>query len=567
MGNPDVVGGLRPVTLGLLVAVLCGASSAFAQDPAPGTPDWYARESENFAHANGRPQDWAGNPDAPAPGGSDQLRAAERWNGARGEVIPIEYPNRYKARIVGHLWRPKGAQGALPAVVFVSGYGSNEDAYFWAAEDLAEHGYLAMTFDPQGQGGSDTEPAPEYCEPGGAWTRPQEMGIREQGECAGEDPPDALTGQGTSATFVATGRVGNEDTRGAAPVYRAIAPRFVFGTLDAAAFLLSPQNPWRASVDAARVGVAGHSAGAWAALMTANGDPLHRFRAAVSLDAYHRFDFGVSGTEPTLLLQSEQENVLGPRAVPPSDPRSPDQLHPTRAVFSDLRARGIDTGFFALRGSTHEDFSDAYMAASRKGQRVASYLMLAWFDHHLREGTDARRAQERLYEDRFDASVDVSSIGTGSYDSSAGNVPYKIGGERIADHLSFYYPSDLFESGQICLDLRLTPCATPAGAPSGGGAEVCTARTGSRRAHIAAHRTTIVHATLTRDRRRVRGATIRLRGLGLHRNAKTDARGRVSFRVRARRSGDATVSTRFCGGHLRVAVSRSRRRSPARFTG
>ena len=38
-----------------------------------------------------------------------------------------------------------------------------------------------MTFEPQGSGGSDSKPAPEYCEPGGAWTRPQEMGIREQG--------------------------------------------------------------------------------------------------------------------------------------------------------------------------------------------------------------------------------------------------------------------------------------------------------------------------------------------------------------------------------------------------
>ena len=142
----------------------------------------------------------------------------------------------------------------------------------------------------------------------------------------------------------------------------------MFGTLDAAAFLLSAQNPWRAQSSTRRaLGVAGHSVGAWAALMAANGDPLRRFRAAVVARRLPRLRLRRHGTAPTLLLQSEQENVLGPRAVPPSDPRSPDQLHPTRAVFSDLRARGIDTGFFALRGSTHEDFSNAYMAASRKG--------------------------------------------------------------------------------------------------------------------------------------------------------------------------------------------------------
>jgi predicted dienelactone hydrolase len=443
------------------VACISFAAPARAQDPPPLTPGWYTREAQNFADASGRAVDWAANPGAPAPGAADPLRATSRWNGARGDVISIAYRNRYDARIVGHLWRPKSASGPLPAVVFVNGYGMDEDSYFWAAEDLAEHGYLVMTFDPQGEGGSDTKPAPQYCRPGGAWTKPQEMGIREQGSCAGEDPPGVLTGQGTSASFVATGRIGDEDTSSAAPVYRELAPRFVFGTLDAVAYLLSARDPWRASIDPARVGVAGHSVGAWAALMVANGDPLHRFGAAVAMDAYHGFDFGLTGTAPTLLLQSEQENVLGPRLVPPSDPRSPGQLHPTRAVFSDLRSRGIDTGFFVLRGSTHDDFSDDFVQASRQGQRVASYLTLAWFDDHLRDGPAAVQGDERLHAERFDASADVSSIGTGAWDPAHGNVPYKIAGEPVADHLSFYYPSDLFDRGQTCLDLRRAPCPLP----------------------------------------------------------------------------------------------------------
>jgi dienelactone hydrolase len=423
----------------------CAPAAALAQEPTWPSPQWQAREAQNFADASGRAVDWAANPGAPAPGGADPRRALARWNGARGQVLPIAYRNRYRARIVGHLFRPRHATGGLPAVVFVNGYGSTDEAYYWAAEDLAEHGYLVMTFNPQGDGGSDAKPAPEYCTPGGAWTRPQEMGIREQGSCAGQDPPEVLTGQGTSATFVATGRVGNEDTTGAAPVYRALAPRYVLGTLDAVAFLLSDRNPWRGSVDGGRVGVAGHSIGAWAALMAANGDPLRRFRAGVALDAFHHFDFGVTGREPTLFVQSEQENTLGPRVVPPSDPASPRQLHPTRAAFADLRTRGVDAGFFVLRGSTHDDFTDSFVQASRDGQRVASYLMLAWLDEHLRAGRAARRGARRLRARRFDRSADVSSIGTGSYDPARGNVPYTIGGERVAGHLSFYYPSELSE--------------------------------------------------------------------------------------------------------------------------
>ena len=50
---------------------------------------------------------------------------------------------------------PKPASG-YPGVVItdgsVQGY---QNLYFWAAEDLASNGYIAMTYDPQGQGDSD----------------------------------------------------------------------------------------------------------------------------------------------------------------------------------------------------------------------------------------------------------------------------------------------------------------------------------------------------------------------------------------------------------------------------
>jgi dienelactone hydrolase len=443
-------------TVGALLATLVVALPAGAQEPAHPSPEWQARSLENFAHAHGRVRDWALNPAAPPPGGLDPQRAVERWDGARGVAMDVAYRNRYGARIAARLWRPKRLPSRpLPAVVFVDGYGNPMEAYNWAAQDLAEHGYLVMTFDPQGQGASEAEPAPEHCEPGGAWTRPQEMGIREQGSCAGQDPPDTPAREAEGLTFVATGRVGDEDVSGASTVYRKIAPRFVFGTLDAVDHLLSARNPWRRLVDARRVGVAGHSAGAWAALMAANGDPERRFRTGVALDAYHGFDFHVRGTRPTLIVQGEQENVLGPRLVPPSDPRSPNQLHPTRAAFSDLRARGIDAGFYVLRGSTHGEFSDAHGQASSKGQRVTTYLMLAWLDRYLRGDRDGAR---RLRAERLDAGADASSIGTGTHDPDRGNVPYAIAGERLADHLSFFYPTDLHAAGRTCLDLRLRRC-------------------------------------------------------------------------------------------------------------
>jgi hypothetical protein len=104
-------------------------------------------------------------------------------------------------------------------------------------------------------------------------------------------------------------------------------------------------------------------------------------------------------------------------------------------------------------------------------------------------------------------------------------------------------------------------------APSGGGA--CTARTKARTVGLRRGVATLVRVRLTKSGHGVRGATVRLRGSGFDRHRKTGARGRVSFKVRAHRSGRARVSSSFCGGKLRVSATRVRRRAPAdpSFTG
>jgi hypothetical protein len=107
-------------------------------------------------------------------------------------------------------------------------------------------------------------------------------------------------------------------------------------------------------------------------------------------------------------------------------------------------------------------------------------------------------------------------------------------------------------------------------AGQGGGADgpaACPARTRSRRVAVRRGRATVIVARLTDRRRHVRGATVRVRGPGFDRRAKTNARGAVRLRLRARRSGRATVSTRYCGGRLRVSVKRAGRPAAPSFTG
>ena len=430
------------VALAVLLLVL-PAPGARAQDPA-----FTAAEAQNFAAASGRAQAWLADPAfAAAPATVDPARDPARWAPARGRVVEVSWENRYGARVAGTLFAPKDGPGPFPAVVMVSGAGVAQDAYRWVGEDLAEHGYVVLTFDPQGQGASDVEPDSRYCDPEGDWREPQELGLREQGECAGQDPAgmDAATPQ---VEFLAQARTGRVDPETIGPVYRALAPRFIFGAFDATAWLLSDANPWRSLVDGGRLGIAGHSLGAYAANMTGNGDPARRFRAAVAMDAFYANDLGVGPRVPTLLMQSEQESLVGPHTAPPADPRAPTTLHPPRATYDAFRAGPVDAGFLVPSASNHNEFTDALQPASLLGQRTAALALIAWMDEYVVGTGGLPRLLARTAGD----SADVSSIGTAQP---------KIAGRSHAELLSFLYPTDLSLLGRECLDLQAAACAAP----------------------------------------------------------------------------------------------------------
>jgi pimeloyl-ACP methyl ester carboxylesterase len=448
-------------------AVLTLAAGAAVADPAPGTPEWYAAEAGNWADSTGRLRDQLANPEYVAlrtrqadPNNAHPYRAPELWAPARGRVWPVAYRNRYGARISGHVWAPKaGTPGApYPAVVFVNGSGDREEEYWSFGQDLAEHGYVVLTFDPQGAGASDTKPAERYCDPNGDWRKPQEMGVTEHGSCAGEngDEVSATVGQVPGVVdLVVGGHTGQQGTLDVQELYKELEPNFVYGALDARDFLVSTASPVRRLVDSRRIALAGHSLGAYAAALTANGDPKHRFAAAVAMDSYAHLDHGVVPRVPTMHLQSEQELFSGPRlAAPP-----PTALHATRRDYAHAVARRVPSLFAVLAGSTHQEFAyvgpEAHLPASSAGQRVATYFTLAWLDRWLKGD---RTATRRLLAQRFDSSADVSAIGLGHWDpATQTNQPYHLAGSAVRDVLSRYYVSRADLDGRHCPDLR-APC-------------------------------------------------------------------------------------------------------------
>ena len=109
------------------------------------------------------------------------LRAG--WNGTRGLSQRISFTNRYGALLNGTVYRPKpGARdpytgqvlaGPFPGAVITEGsVQGSEGMYRWLAQDLAERGYVVLTYDVQGQGGGETlphepTPLPGSTQPGG----------------------------------------------------------------------------------------------------------------------------------------------------------------------------------------------------------------------------------------------------------------------------------------------------------------------------------------------------------------------------------------------------------------
>src|SRR3954470_12919922 len=77
-----------------------------------------------------------------------------RWPGL---VAPVLFTARDGATLSGHVWATKAGPAKRPGVVITNGsVQANEQLYWYAAQTLAKAGYIVLTFDPQGQGQSDT---------------------------------------------------------------------------------------------------------------------------------------------------------------------------------------------------------------------------------------------------------------------------------------------------------------------------------------------------------------------------------------------------------------------------
>ena len=342
-----------------------------------------------------------------------------------GRAAPVLWTDASGATISAHVWATRRGPAKRPLIVISNGsLQAPETVYWWAATTLAKAGYVVVTFDPQGQGQSDTLGAGEdtfthvpaeagYLSP---VTSAYLDGTRDAISFGLSRPQRPYTPPPSQTTGIS--HAGKQERR-------------------VAAGLNQPFNPFWRLVDRKRIGLAGHSTGTGVVMQISNQDP--RIDAVVLWDSV---DYGTDGQVVSYPAPSAPRKPLltlwADYGIPPLPYGAPPDPAARLGIFDAYRRAGIDTMSVAIRGGSHSEFSyipSPAFGATLRGIDLASWYTTAWFDRYVKE---RRRAKGRLLTDRWlddPRGAVADSLGNGNlistyYDSAIAIRP-KSGGRRI----------------------------------------------------------------------------------------------------------------------------------------
>ncbi|MDY6985795.1 MAG: dienelactone hydrolase family protein [Candidatus Thermoplasmatota archaeon] len=247
------------------------------------------------------------------------LSAVEAQKSAYGQdkVFGIDessfaFEERNGETIVGTLYTPITLyEEKLPAIVFVGGLWTRVEDYTWITRRLASDGYIVLSMQPEGQDESTgTVQAPELMD----WVN---------------NTQDAIT-----ALISAEGKI----------------------------------------IDKERIGVAGHSCGAFAALVTGLID--NRVKAVVSLAPINFFlpqatDFADSDHEAAIQIQDGPADFL--TAIPTNAIRIYNELNGIKELITITGAL-----------ESHEMFVNLDIAGMPWDKKISYNYAKAWFDYYLK---------------------------------------------------------------------------------------------------------------------------------------------------------------------------------------
>jgi dienelactone hydrolase len=329
-----------------------------------------------------------------------------------GIVRPFLFTARDGATISGHVWATVAGPAKRPGIVITDGsVQADENLYWYAAQTLAKDGYVVLTFDPQGQGQSDTfGESPDQNEgvPAQSDGRPFYDGTEDAVDFLLSTPqhpyePVPSCSSGTS--------------------HAAKQNRRVKAGLDAG------YNPFWKLLNPNEIGLAGHSYGAAGVSYIGQWD--HRVKAIVAWD-----NLGGPGPQAGSVPGSGRSQTIGEQGCP-ADPADRTVVPITKPALGmsadyglpptpntslpDPRAKeqeslaytkaGVDTGELIIRGGSHLDFGfipNQAFGASLRGPDMIDWYTSAWFDKYLKHDptADKRLQTERWRNDPVEKSVD-----------------------------------------------------------------------------------------------------------------------------------------------------------------
>ncbi|HEY1828045.1 MAG TPA: hypothetical protein VGF87_08495 [Acidimicrobiales bacterium] len=446
-----VVAALALVTAaGLLVPSVSSA----AAPPAPGSPAYLARDIQNMEAAFGRnvaqvedpsylPQFLLGAAALSSSQLTTQLQSPTRlsltagslvpgfaapnpdragWSGTRGVDVPVVFTAGDGAALHGDVFASlPGARdpytgavlhGPFPGAVIVTGsIQASRNEYAWLAEDLAERGYVVLTFDVQGQGQSETLPHegadPDLPSCGPLTTEPGQVT-----PCPGvpaEQDQDFIDSTEDAITFFLS------------------TPAAPYANRQAGSLAVSHYNPLWALFDhspdtqsatpgrTTPLALIGHSTGAVIATYLQGVDP--RIETVVALDKLTATPASISDDQaetgslpgpvvpkvPALALQSEYGFAPQPYFVADCSSfepcltgglhlnEAPDPNREEATGFDVWRAAHIDSMVIVPRASTHLIYTDSppVLPATVLGQQMAGFYIEAWLDKYLKHDPSA----------------------------------------------------------------------------------------------------------------------------------------------------------------------------------
>jgi dienelactone hydrolase len=349
-----------------------------------------------------------------------------QWVAHGGLVQPVLFASRSGGTLSGHVWATRNGPARRPGVVIINGsIVGFEQIYWFAAQALAQAGFVVLTFDAQGEGMSDQfGETPDQNEDAFAGT--PILGL------LGPTPPQG-TGLGGNGLPFYDGGADALDFFLSTPAhpYLPVASRSS-GTSHAAkqqrraaAGLNSAYNPLWNLLDPGAIGLAGHSYGAVASSWLAQQDP--RVSAAVAWDSlcvpvWPSPDEGIAfatapvntlgGVLPAPLLYGFSPDCFAAPAGPappitkpalglngdyllvPAPYVAPPRPQDKAAASLAYSAAGVDSGNITIRGAVHTDFNDVPVSgvpASLRGADVLAWYTVAWFAKYLQHDPRADR--------------------------------------------------------------------------------------------------------------------------------------------------------------------------------